>query len=140
MNIDKVISVTQRSRATLLKQPGVVGVGHGWTVRSGKRTSQYAIVVYVVEKRPLAQLPREQRIPVRIGGVPTDYDRLTPLYDPLVRWTLRGSTFKRNLMEQAKIESGHRVLDLGWGTATLTLLIMCCDTKPVVGAELPQEC
>ena len=51
------------------------------------------------------------------------YGWLTPLYDPLVRWTLRESTFKRQLLEQARIERGHRVLDLGCGTGTLTLLI-----------------
>ena len=52
-----------------------------------------------------------------------NYDWLTPLYDPLVRWTLRESTFKRHLVKQAGIDRGHRVLDLGCGTGTLTLLI-----------------
>lgn len=72
MNIEKVISVAQSIRTALLKQTGVLGVGHGWKVTAGKRTSQYAVIVYVVGKRPLAQLPREQRIPKRLGGVPTD--------------------------------------------------------------------
>ena len=52
-----------------------------------------------------------------------NYDWLTPLYDPLVRWTLRESTFKRHLLKQAGIERGYQVLDLGCGTGTLTLLI-----------------
>lgn len=51
------------------------------------------------------------------------YDRLTPFYDPLLRWTMRDVTFKRRLIEQARIQAGHRVLDLGCGTATLTILI-----------------
>jgi ubiquinone/menaquinone biosynthesis C-methylase UbiE len=50
-------------------------------------------------------------------------DWLTRLYDPLIRWTLRESTFKRHLVKQAGIERGHWVLDLGCGTGTLTLLI-----------------
>ncbi len=52
-----------------------------------------------------------------------NYDWLTPLYDPIIRWTLRESTIKRDLVGKARIDSGHRVLDLGCGTATLTLLI-----------------
>lgn len=51
------------------------------------------------------------------------YRWLTPLYDPLIRWAMREYTFKRGLVEQAQIASGRRVLDLGCGTGTLTLLI-----------------
>jgi SAM-dependent methyltransferase len=51
------------------------------------------------------------------------FNWLTSLYDPLVRLAARESTFKRRLVEQAGISTGHRVLDVGCGTATLTLLI-----------------
>ena len=51
------------------------------------------------------------------------YRALTSLYDPIIRWTTRESTFKRRLLKEAGIQKGHRVLDLGCGTATLTLLI-----------------
>lgn len=51
------------------------------------------------------------------------YDRLTPLYDIVMRWTMREKTFKTRLVEQAGIAPGHRVLDLGCGTATLTLMV-----------------
>ncbi len=54
---------------------------------------------------------------------PLKYDWLTSFYDPLLSWTLREETFKRQLIAQANIAPGHRVLDLGCGTATLTLLI-----------------
>jgi SAM-dependent methyltransferase len=48
---------------------------------------------------------------------------LTRFYDPIVRATLREEKFKRLLMDQARIVSRHRVLDLGCGTATLTILV-----------------
>jgi len=51
------------------------------------------------------------------------YKWLTPLYDPVLRLTLREQTFKKALVEQARIQPGQRVLDLGCGTGTLTLLI-----------------
>src|SRR4030067_3626382 len=48
---------------------------------------------------------------------------LTPVYDPPIRWTMRESTFKPRLVQEARIAPGYRVLDLGCGTATLTILI-----------------
>ena len=48
---------------------------------------------------------------------------LTPLYDPVQRWLLREMTFKTRLMRQARIQVGQRVLDLGCGTGTLSVLV-----------------
>lgn len=50
------------------------------------------------------------------------FKRLTPLYDPVVRWTTRERVFKSRLVEQAAIGPGHRALDLGCGTGTLAIL------------------
>lgn len=46
---------------------------------------------------------------------------LTPYYDLVVRSTTRERRFKRALIEQAALETGHRVLDLATGTGTLAI-------------------
>jgi ubiquinone/menaquinone biosynthesis C-methylase UbiE len=51
------------------------------------------------------------------------FDLLTPLYDTFVKWLMPEFSFKKHLIEQARIQPGQRVLDLGCGTATLTILI-----------------
>jgi ubiquinone/menaquinone biosynthesis C-methylase UbiE len=49
------------------------------------------------------------------------YDRLTALYDPVIRVSTRERAFKRRLLDQAALAPGLRVLDLGCGTGTLAV-------------------
>lgn len=48
-------------------------------------------------------------------------DLLTPLYDPIL-WFMREKRFKRDLVEQAQVRKGGRVLDVGCGTGTLAIM------------------
>ena len=52
-----------------------------------------------------------------------DYDWLTPLYDPVVKWVMREEGFKAKLAAQAASGPDMAVLDLGCGTGTLALLL-----------------
>lgn len=52
-----------------------------------------------------------------------NYGWLTRFYDPVMQWMVREQTFKRQLILQANIRAGQRVLDLGCGTATLTIML-----------------
>lgn len=61
---------------------------------------------------------------------------LTPAYDLVVRLTTRERTFKKALIEQARLQPGHSVLDLGCGTGTLTIEIARrCPEAMVAGVD-----
>lgn len=48
---------------------------------------------------------------------------LTPFYDFVQRWVVRDTRYKSRLIEQAQIQPGHHVLDLGCGTGTLAIMV-----------------
>ena len=50
------------------------------------------------------------------------FPALNRAFDPVVRLTMRETRFKRELLDQAALKPGHRVLDLGSGTGTLAIL------------------
>ena len=56
------------------------------------------------------------------------YRFLTPFYDFIQKYIVRDIRYKSLLIEQAKIQAGHHVLDLGCGTGTLA--IMAKQTQP----------
>lgn len=64
------------------------------------------------------------------------FRQLTTLYDPLLRWGMREQTFKNRLIKEARIAPNARVLDLGCGTGTLTILLKQKQpTADVIGLD-----
>jgi ubiquinone/menaquinone biosynthesis C-methylase UbiE len=57
---------------------------------------------------------------------------LTPLYDPLHRWLLRDAALRAPLVALAALAPGQRALDLGCGTATLTLLLAARYPRAII--------
>lgn len=64
------------------------------------------------------------------------YDFLTPFYDTAMKWTVRETAFKSQLIRQAVISESDKILDLGCGTATLTIAIKnACPRAEVTGLD-----
>ncbi len=71
-DFERVRDIKRAARARLLAIPGVHAVAVGPKIVGGKSTDETAIMVFVVKKRPLLEVPVGQRIPTEIEGVKTD--------------------------------------------------------------------
>jgi SAM-dependent methyltransferase len=64
------------------------------------------------------------------------YRLLTPLYDRLLRLTMREDEFKSALIAEARVKAGDRVLDLGCGTGTLLVMLQReCPEAQLTGID-----
>ncbi len=57
---------------------------------------------------------------------------LTPFYDLVQRLFVRDVVYKQRLIEQARIQPGQQVLDLGCGTGTLAIMVKQAEPKAEV--------
>ena len=63
-------------------------------------------------------MPRAQRTYIPAAG----HDWLLPFYDPFVK-LMRGALAHRQLIDQAHLQPGQRILEIGCGTGNLTILV-----------------
>ena len=56
----------------------------------------------------------------------------TPFYDFIQKWVVRDVRYKSRLIEQAQIQAGQRVMDLGCGTGTLAIMVKQAQPKAEV--------
>ena len=70
--IARIRQVKAAHELRLLRLPGVNAVGLTLRTRQGAFVPEFALVVYVTEKKPLDQVPADERIPPEIDGVGTD--------------------------------------------------------------------
>lgn len=69
-----------RNESRLMRMRNVVAVGIGYKIAGGVQTSEIAVVVSVVRKLPLIQLPESARVPSALGGVQTDVIETGPIF------------------------------------------------------------
>ncbi|MEK6546501.1 MAG: class I SAM-dependent methyltransferase [Nitrospinota bacterium] len=68
------------------------------------------------------------------------FNFLTKLYDPLIKIVIPENLFKNTLIEQANILSGHRVLDFGCGTGTLTIMAKIKSPEStIIGIDVDEK-
>jgi hypothetical protein len=75
----------RQNESRLMRLNNVVAVGVGFKTVGGVQTSEISIVVSVIKKLPLIQLPESARVPRALGGVQTDVvetGKIFALQDP----------------------------------------------------------
>jgi hypothetical protein len=62
----------RQNESRLMRMSNVVAVGIGFKTTDGVQTREISVIVSVVKKLPLIQLPERSRVPRTLGGVQTD--------------------------------------------------------------------
>jgi hypothetical protein len=72
IDFDRIRAVKKDAQARLRSIPGVHAVGIGAKVVGGERTTEPAIIVFVVRKKSPSEIQPAEMIPAEIDGVKTD--------------------------------------------------------------------
>jgi len=99
-DLDRIRAIKQAAEGRLLTIPGVHAVGIGSKIVGGQITTEPAIMVFVVKKKPLTELSQDEVIPDEIDGVKTD------VYESDVPQILMDDTRYRPLVGGSQITPG----------------------------------
>jgi len=92
----ELIALQRANAPRLLAIPGVHGIGIGLKCVGGKTTGELSLIVAVSRKRPLDDIPLDERVPTEIGDLKTDVEEtggVVPHVDELPYRPLSGGCF-----------------------------------------------
>jgi hypothetical protein len=114
------IEVKERVERSILDIPGVHAIGVGGKVTGGSATGEESIKVFVEQKRPLAEIPADERVPPEIDGVKTDVvEQPVPTIQQAVPGQLFGAS-RKDTGEYRPIRGGTQIARAaGSGVGTL---------------------
>jgi hypothetical protein len=128
------MDIKERAAPRLLALPGVHAVGVGAKQVDGKRTEDVAIAVFVEHKRPLAEVPADERIPDEIEGVKTDVIEMPVPQTIQVPGQLFGAK-REDKKKYRPIRGGTQCQREGQGLGTFgCLFTMPSDPKTIIAS------
>ena len=77
--LSEIKKVKDRNKTLLMSFPNVVSLGIGPKMRGGVSTGTIAIKVFVSNKIPSSDLPKDQCVPEQIEGFETDVEEMEHL-------------------------------------------------------------
>jgi hypothetical protein len=72
VTMEELRRVKKRHESQLMERSGVVGCAIGYKHVRGTKTDELCVVCYVVEKKPEGKVGKQDIIPKKIEGIPTD--------------------------------------------------------------------
>jgi len=140
-DFERIRDLKRAAEGGLLAIPGVHAVGVGRKIVAGQMTDDPCIMVFVVAKKPTAEIPSGELIPSEIDGVKTD------VYEsPVPRYLAGDTSSERPIFGGIQIEPGglspevkqgnsivSQATGLG-GLGTLGCLAVTGDAQPKVVA------
>jgi hypothetical protein len=128
------MEIKERAATRLLALPGVHAVGVGAKQVDGKRTEDVAIAVFVEHKRPLNEVPADERIPDEIEGVKTDVIEMPVPQTIQVPGQLFGAK-REDTKKYRPIRGGTQCQREGHGFGTFgCLFTIPSDPKTIIAA------